>query len=278
MTSGRFVRRRLTPLLVVALSGAMALGTLPATAQPHRPSPGNAQMGWRQQALEQQRLGADADAKARAFNPGGVLGIDVSSYQKTVNWRSWAAKGRSFAYIKATEGTSYRNPYFTAQYAGAAKAGLIRGAYHFASPSGKSGKAQADYFVKHGGWWTLKGKNTLPGVLDIEYNPYGSICYGLSKKKMVSWINDFVVEYKKRTTRDAVIYTNLDWWSRCTGNTSRFSKTNPLWAARWGAKSAGKLPGNWPRATFWQYTSSPIDQSQFSSTYARLVVLATRAS
>ena len=288
MTSGR-IARRLTPLMIVAVSGVMALGALPSSAQTQRTTltaearragleEGNAQMGWRQKALERQGLSTDADARARAFNPGGVLGIDVASYQRNVNWKSYAAKGRSFAYIKATEGTSYRNPYFKAQYTGADKAGMIRGAYHFASPSGKSGAAQAQYFVKYGGWWTIKGKNTLPGVLDIEYNPYGSTCYGLSKKKMVSWINSFVVEYKRLTKRDAVIYTTLDWWTRCTGNTSQFSQTNPLWAARWGAKGPGTLPGNWPTATFWQYSSSPIDQDQFSASRARLSVLATKTS
>jgi len=33
-------------------------------------------------------------------------GIDVSSNQGSINWKSVADKGISFAYIKATEGTS----------------------------------------------------------------------------------------------------------------------------------------------------------------------------
>ena len=111
--------------------------------------------------------------------------MDVSSYQGKVKWSTWTKKDRDFAYIKATEGTSYRNPYFKTQYKGADKAGMIRGAYHFASPAGKAGYKQARYFVKNGGGWSADGK-TLPGVLDIEYNPYGSTCYGVSKKKMVA--------------------------------------------------------------------------------------------
>jgi GH25 family lysozyme M1 (1,4-beta-N-acetylmuramidase) len=210
---------------------------------------------------------------AKAFVPSGVLGMDVSSYQGAVNWAKHAKAGKQFAYVKATEGTRYHNPYFRSQYDGSRAAGLIRGAYHFASPSSSSGKAQAAYFVKHGGGWTADGR-TLPGVLDIEYNPYGSTCYGVSKKKMVSWINSFVVEYKRLTTRDAVIYTTTDWWTRCTGNTKKFSSTNPLWAARYGTRDAGKLPGSWKWATFWQYTSTPFDQDRFSSKRARLVVLA----
>jgi GH25 family lysozyme M1 (1,4-beta-N-acetylmuramidase) len=285
----RSLRRRLGPIVIVAVTGLLALGTLPAAGETQRSTltaearragvqEGNAQMGWRQRGLDQQRVrGGESDATARAFTPSGVLGIDVASYQRNVNWKSWASKGRKFAYVKATEGSTYRNPYFTSQYSGAAKAGLIRGAYHFANPAGKSGKTQAQYFVKNGGGWSPDGK-TLPGVLDIEYNPYGSTCYGVSKTKMVKWINDFVVEYKKLTTRDAVIYTTLDWWNHCTGNTTKFSQTNPLWAARYGTKTAGKLPAGWKTATFWQWTSSPLDQDRFSASYDRLVVLATKAS
>ncbi len=49
---------------------------------------------------------------------------------------------------------------------------MIRGAYHFATPDTTSGAAQANYFVDHGGGWSRDGK-TLPGALDIEWNPYG---------------------------------------------------------------------------------------------------------
>jgi len=242
--------------------------------------PGNAPMGWRQHAAATAapapRSGPATTAAAKAYVPSGVLGIDVASYQRTVNWTRYAAAGKDFAYVKATEGTSYKNPYFRSQYDGSRKAGLIRGAYHFASPSGSSGKKQAQFFVSHGGGWTADGR-TLPGVLDIEYNPYGSTCYGLSKKAMVSWVNSFVDEYERLTGRDAVIYTTTDWWTRCTGNSTKFSRTNPLWAARYGTRDPGKLPGSWGWATFWQYSASPVDQDRFSSKYSRLVVLATDA-
>ncbi|WP_375426306.1 lysozyme [uncultured Friedmanniella sp.] len=260
-------------------TGASRLPTPTSAARAAGVEPGNAPMGWRS-ALTRPALTAKVTGPAlaaKAFVPSGVLGMDVSSYQGTVKWPSHAKAHKQFAYIKATEGTGYKNPYFASQYKGAYKAGLIRGAYHFASPSGSSGKKQADYFVKHGGAWTADG-HTLPGVLDIEYNPYGKTCYGVSKKKMISWVNSFVVEYKRLTTRDAVIYTTTDWWTRCTGNTKKFSLTNPLWAARYGTKDAGKLPGSWPWATFWQYTSTPFDQNRFSSKRARLLVLAKNAA
>ena len=281
MTFPRPVRRAL--MIITVTAGLAAVAVLPVVNPPAEAvqpaattraravvDPANTEMGWKnkQHQRESPQLGA------LQYTPTGVLGIDVASYQGTVNWQRWVARGRSFAYIKATQGTSYRNPYFGAQYGGAYEAGMIRGAYHFANPAGRSGTAQARYFVAHGGGWTADGR-TLPGVLDIEYNPSGSTCYGMSKKKMIAWITAFTTEYKRLTTRDAVIYTTADWWNRCTGNTTKFTLTNPLWAARYGTKTAGTLPGAWTTATFWQYTSSPLDQDRFSTTPDRLVVLAT---
>jgi len=59
-----------------------------------------------------------------------------------------------------------------------------------AIPDNSTGAAQADYFVANGGGWTGDGR-TLPGMLDIEYNPYGAECYGLTQSQMVSWISSF---------------------------------------------------------------------------------------
>jgi len=201
-----------------------------------------------------------------------VTGIDVSRYQGNVNWASYWKQGMRFAYVKATEGTYNRSAYFTQQYNGSYKQGFIRGAYHFANPEDSGGAAQATYFVEHGGGWSGDGK-TLPGVLDIEYNPYGGTCYGKTKAAMVSWIASFLNRYKALTGRDAVIYTTTDWWKTCTGNTSKFHTTNPLWVARYASK-AGTLPGNWPYYTFWQHTSTPLDQDYFNGTVTRLRALA----
>ena len=299
-TPSRSTSARRSGLRVVVAGGALALtgGLLAPTLALASPVPdpkapnsaaekagvqrGNATMGWRDgvERATSDRVGALAKVtRAGKLVPmTGVLGIDVSSYQGVVDWVSFTKVKRSFVYVKASEGSSYRNPYFGSQYGGAKAAGMFAGAYHFANPSGKSGKKQATYFVKYGGGWTKDGK-TLPGVLDIEYNPYGgNMCYGLSKKKMVAWIMDFLVTYKKLTTRDAVIYTTTDWWTKCTGNTTKFRYTNPLWAARWTPKTgAGKLPGGWPYYTFWQYSATIIDQNRFSNSLARLKVLATNA-
>lgn len=228
--------------------------------------PGDAYMGWK----------ADGD---RTPSPAGrtaaatVEGIDVSKWQGTVDWQAQWDLGHRFAYVKATEGTYNKSETFAQQYNGSYNIGMIRGAYHFANPSDSSGATQADFFVNNGGGWSKDGK-TLPGVLDIEWNPYGDTCYGKSPTAMVSWIKDFNARYRARTGRDPVIYTNTNWWKQCTGNSSAFSSTNPLWIARYSS-SVGELPAGWGYYTFWQYTDSPMDQNVFNGDMTRLRALAT---
>ncbi|WP_409184343.1 lysozyme [Amycolatopsis sp. VS8301801F10] len=199
-----------------------------------------------------------------------VAGMDVASYQGNVNWASWWSQGKRFVWTKATESTSYTNPYFAQQYNGSYNQGFIRGAYHFATPNTSSGAAQATYFVAHGGGWSRDGK-TLPGALDMEYNPYGATCYGLSKSAMTAWIKDFHDTYHAKTGRWPVIYTSTSWWNQCVSGD--FSSTAPLWVARY-ASSVGTLPYNWGYYTVWQYTSSPLDQDTFNGAYDRLQALA----
>jgi len=68
-----------------------------------------------------------------------VRGIDVSSYQHRIDWQSVAQTGEYiFAYIKATEGTTYQDAYFQANWRGAQAHGLLRGAYHYFT-AGQSG-------------------------------------------------------------------------------------------------------------------------------------------
>ncbi|MBP2584706.1 GH25 family lysozyme M1 (1,4-beta-N-acetylmuramidase) [Streptomyces sp. PvR006] len=218
----------------------------------------------------------------RGTAPGGASaqavqteGVDVSSHQGNVAWSTLWNSGVKWAYVKATEGTYYKNTYFNQQYTGSYNVGMIRGTYHFATPDTTTGAAQADYFVDNGGGWSKDGR-TLPGVLDIEWNPYGATCYGKTQAGMVAWIRDFVNRYKARTGRDAVIYTATSWWTQCTGNSSAFAATNPLWIARYAA-AVGELPAGWQYYTMWQYTSSgPTvgDHNHFNGDLSRVQALA----
>jgi GH25 family lysozyme M1 (1,4-beta-N-acetylmuramidase) len=194
-----------------------------------------------------------------------VPGVDVSAYQHGVNWKKASAKGARFAYIKATEGVDYTSARFREQYTGAAKAGLVRGAFHFAKPNVSTPVAQAEYFVKalsRLGGGRVAGSTTLPPLVDLEYDPYvradgTDSCWGLTPKQMVLWISAFVDTVTGLTGRVPAIYTTTNWWSNCTADSAVF-RQNPLFLARYvddPAEGAGALPRGWKHWTMWQYTS-----------------------
>jgi GH25 family lysozyme M1 (1,4-beta-N-acetylmuramidase) len=204
-----------------------------------------------------------------------VLGLDVSGHQPGIDWAAVRSGGAQFAYVKASEGMGFVNPQFASQYNGSYRAGLIRGAYHFARPDISSGAAQATFFTTHGGGWSADGR-TLPGAVDLEPDPRGAQCYGLSPSAMVAWIASFAAAYHGLTSRWPVIYTTSRWWAACTGGYGGFASQDPLWIA--GA--ASPLPAGWGTYTFWQYAQSgtfPGDQDTFNGSRAMLRRFAARA-
>ncbi|WP_051687755.1 GH25 family lysozyme [Curtobacterium sp. S6] len=245
----------------------MGQGTKPLESTDHL-SPASVKSA--AQDLEKAKSGQNVEPnKASAVdNPGeqaetggtaatsGVQGMDVSGWQSNVNWYSEYANGARFASVKTTEGIGYVSPTFSSQYNGAGNAGMYRGGYHFALPSQSSGAEQADFFVNNGGGWSADGR-TLPGMLDIEFNPYSSLgntCYNMSPGQMNAWISSFTTQYKNRTGRYPAIYTNSSWWSTCTGNTSQFSAM-PLHISYY-ASTPGPMPAGWSTYDIWQYSAS----------------------
>jgi GH25 family lysozyme M1 (1,4-beta-N-acetylmuramidase) len=209
----------------------------------------------------------------------GALGVDVADYQHphgvAIDWPQVAAAGYKFAFIKATEGDYYANPYYASDLAQAKAAGLYATGYHFAIPNVSDGASQADYALADGGY--APDGRTLPLALDIEYNPYGSECYGLSPAQLVSWLSAFTAEVQRVTSQRPIIYTTADWWNTCTGDSTAFG-SDSLWVAAYRSGNP-PIPAGWGNWTFWQYTSrgsvpgitGSVDASYFLQAALRLL-------
>lgn len=231
------------PILVIAVIWSVTLAGKPAAVSA---------------ALEAHEQHQAPRLGLRANAVGQVSGIDISSIQHpsgaAIDWSTVAAAGYSFAYVKATEGTYYTNPYYSADFAGATGVGMEAGAYTFANPSGASGTADADYLLGYINY-TDNGA-TLPPMLDLEGDPYqaGDTCWGLSTAAMISWISSFVNEVHVQTGQYTLIYTSAGWWSQCTGSSAAFS-SEPLSVASYGTTSP-TVPSGWPNWTIWQFSAS----------------------
>ncbi|MCL2859370.1 MAG: DUF4163 domain-containing protein [Oscillospiraceae bacterium] len=92
-----------------------------------------------------------------------MRGVDVSSYQGDIDWSILSKQNISFAYIKATEGSSLVDDKFQFNWDEANKTDLKVGAYHYFSYD-SDGMSQAENFIK-----TVPIiSDSLPPVIDVE--------------------------------------------------------------------------------------------------------------
>ncbi|HEX4612465.1 MAG TPA: glycoside hydrolase family 25 protein [Urbifossiella sp.] len=188
-------------------------------------------------------LGTAAATLATSGTSFAIQGIDVSHYQGSINWTSVKNSGKSFAFIKATEGTTYTDPTFATNWAGAKAAGLIRGAYHFAHP-GTDPVAQANFFCNT----VHPTTGDLQMMLDLEATD------GKTPSQVRSWTVSFINQIVSRTGRPGIIYTGFYFWRDSAGNGSNLNC--PLNLAAYVTDPNDYVPAAWSYFTFWQYTSS----------------------
>ncbi|MCU1602174.1 MAG: glycoside hydrolase family 25 [Frankiales bacterium] len=179
---------------------------------------------------------------------GRVQGIDTAKYQhdggRAIDWNAVRGSGQRFAFIKATGHADKTDPWFARDWAAAGRAGMIRGAYHYADPS-SSAVAQADAIVNVVG--STREAGDLGIVLDLESTG------GRSPSALAAWAHAFLNRVESRTGRLPILYTYVSFWSGPMANNRSFG-AYPLWLARYGAEPR-PLAG-WNRWTFWQHTSS----------------------
>jgi lysozyme len=94
-----------------------------------------------------------------------VQGIDVSHHQGRIDWAKLKSTRSQFAYIKASQGATFRDSLFTANWNGALAAGVVPGSYHYFSLC-RSGADQATNFIAAAGWTKAFG---LPPAVDLEF-------------------------------------------------------------------------------------------------------------
>jgi lysozyme len=187
-----------------------------------------------------------APAKSgRTPPPGYPSGFDVSNYQGSIDWDSAAYySGASFAFCKATEGTTFLDPWFYNNWAWMYYEGLYRGAYHYGRPA-YDPRAQADFFVNV----VQPQSGDLQMCLDLETTD------GRSPAQVWAWTQAFIDEIYRLTGAPGIIYTGFYFWRDSVGNPSD-NLNCPLWLAAWVSDPNPYVPRAWGTWSFWQYTSS----------------------
>ena len=166
-----------------------------------------------------------------------IRGVDVSEYQGEIDWSVLADQDIDFAFIKATEGSSYTDERFAANWENAPKTDLRIGAYHFFSLE-SSGKTQAEHFCD-----TVQSvPNMLPPVVDVE--PYGE--YKDISEKDIAELTDWLTATEENYGVKPIIYTTTKWYNKLIKDS--FPDHN-IWI-----RSVYSKPDKDVKWTFWQYS------------------------
>lgn len=168
----------------------------------------------------------------------GVHGIDVSHYQKAIDWRQVAAQEVQFAFIKASEGEGMQDTLFCQNWDAMRSAGIVRGAYHFFRP-GVPAALQAHNFLstidlQHG---------DLPPVLDVE------VTDGYTPEQVLQGVNTWLSIVEDAYKVKPIVYSNQKFFNRyLAANLSGY----PVWVARYTNIWSPEIKEGhaW---SFWQY-------------------------
>jgi len=174
-----------------------------------------------------------------------IIGVDVSSYQGEIDWNRLSENDIQFAFIKATEGSSFVDPFFEKNWNETQNTDLRIGAYHFFSFE-SPGINQAKSFCET----VPKVKNMLPPVIDVEYyNSFKSsddIDVTKIKKELRDCIDIIEGEY---SVKPIIYMTNKSF--------EEIIQDDFADCCFWYRSVYSKAPDNisW---TFWQYSNRHI--------------------
>jgi GH25 family lysozyme M1 (1,4-beta-N-acetylmuramidase) len=193
-------------------------------------------------------------AATRLFRVGSTSssyseGVDVSSWQGTIDFARVRASGKRFVIAKATEGNTWTDSTYLRNRAGAIANGLRFTGYHYARPGRTAGDAvsEADHFLA-----VLQlRKGMLVPALDLE------VSNSMSVSELQLWTRSFLARVYSKTGVKAMIYTSGSFWAEHMGNTTWFSANGyRVWIAHWGTTSPSVPATNWGSQgwSFWQYS------------------------
>ena len=213
------------------------------------------------------------------------LGIDVSHYQGTINWSSVAGAGITFAWNKATEGTTEVESTFTNNEVNAKAAGIPIGCYHYAHPELNTPASEAAHFWAIAGSFIQgDGKSIMP-MIDVE----GSAFSGhVGATSLSDWVNQWCNAVSNYAAGVGLVITPVIYISACNATyldssvaqwipwIADYNGQDPQTGTPWSVCSSYDWWGTW---VVWQYTSTGsipgisgnVDHDVFNGTASSLV-------
>ncbi|MBS1120418.1 MAG: Lyzozyme (1,4-beta-N-acetylmuramidase) [Deltaproteobacteria bacterium] len=209
------------------------------------------------------------DQEATCGTGPTVKGIDVSKYQGTIDWAAVKNDGVEFAFVRVSDGLTFIDAKFDANWTGSRAQGVLHGAYQFFRPE-QDPIAQADLLLSRMGPLQV---DDLPPVIDVEADG------GLPPDQVAASVRIWVEHVTAAIGRAPIIYTGFYFWRSHVG-TEDFT-SSPLWHAQYSSAECPTIAPPWTDWAFWQYTSSGsvagitgnVDTNRFNGTREQLMEL-----
>jgi lysozyme len=149
-----------------------------------------------------------------------VQGIDVSHHQGRIDWARLAGRHAAFAYIKASEGATFRDEDFATNWNGAKSAGVLPGAYHYFTLC-RSGAQQAANFIAAASGTHGTG---LPPAVDLEFG--GNCARRPDRRVFAAELAIFLEQVEQHWGCRPVLYVTADFYDAYM---SGHFAGHPLW-------------------------------------------------
>ena len=160
--------------------------------------------------------------KVYALSPASDLnyqGIDVSDWQGYINYAEVKNSGIDVVYIKSSQGSNWKDPYFELNYENAKANGLKVGVYHFLTATNtEAAQQEAEFFVS-----VISGKQ-----IAMDFEVFGGI--GTYEINQVSKV--FLSKVEELTGKEMVIYSDL--YNATNIFDEELANKYPLWLAYYG--------------------------------------------
>lgn len=180
-----------------------------------------------------------------------IYGIDLSKYQHQVGRKKFSIqwhklrivdlgklskkniRGKvdypvSFVFIKATEGTTVKNPYYAADYRAARAHTIHCGSYHFFSTHSPAA-AQARFFIKNAKF----SKGDFPPVLDVEPTDRQIEQMG-GPQAMFQQLREWLAIVERHTRVKPILYVSQQFVNQYLPLAPDLKSKYRVWIARYG--------------------------------------------
>lgn len=167
-----------------------------------------------------------AAIKTYAVSPTSDLsyqGMDVSDWQGYINYGEVRNAGIDIVYIKSSQGSNWKDPYFELNYENAKANGLKIGVYHFLTATNTNeAEQEAQFFAS-----VISGKQ-IDCKLAMDFEVFGGI--GTYEINEVS--KAFLAKVEELTGKEMVIYSDL--YNASNIFDEELANKYPLWLAYYG--------------------------------------------